>query len=132
MFTKSLIAAVAIATVAAVASAPAQAKPKVDIDVYLGLGDGYEPGYYYEPEPRYHRPAPRRYEEPRRYVEPRGDYGSACEEGINEVRAAGFQRVRPLDCSGRTFTYKARKRGNSYVVTVKRKSGNIIGIEQVW
>jgi hypothetical protein len=125
MIMKSLFAAAALATVAAAGSAPANAK--VDVDLYFGFG-GYGDGYYEEPAPRYYEPAPRYHEGRRRH----SGYGSSCEAGIDEVRAAGFHRVRALDCSGSRYVYKARKRGGSYVITVKRKSGNIINIEQVW
>jgi hypothetical protein len=126
MITKTLIAAAAISMVAAVAATPAEAK----VNVYLGLG-GYGPGYY-EPETIYVAPRRRHYEPvyEEDYYEPRPvRYGVSCDEGAQSVRNVGFRKVRPLDCNGNRFTYKARRHGSTYVVKVSRRSGDVISVQ---
>lgn len=127
MFAKFLIAAAAVATVAASASAPANAK--VNVDLYLG---GFGPGYY---EPAYPVYDGGRGIDDGNYAEPRrrhGGYGISCEQGRDEVRYSGFRKVRALDCSGRRYTYKARKNGQPVIVKVSRRSGDIISVERAW
>jgi hypothetical protein len=120
MILKSLIAASAVAVTIAAASAPASAK--VNVDVYLG---GYDPGYYEPAYPVYEEPRYRpRYE--RRY------YGISCEAGRQEVRSAGFRKVRALDCGGRSYAYRARRNGETYIVEVSRRSGDIISVEPAY
>ena len=127
MFIKSLIAIAAVSSVLAIA-APAQAGVKV----YLGGGfdsgyayDGYNgygnEGYGYEPDNFYSHPRPR-YE----------SYGISCEDGREQVRDAGYRKVRALNCNGKRYTYKARRHGDSFIVKVSRRSGDIISIEQVY
>jgi hypothetical protein len=124
MIMKSLIAAAAFATIAATASAPAQAK--VNVDVFLG---GFGPGYYVPAEPVY-RPVYRPY-----YPVYEGDYrpryyGISCEQGRREVRASGFRNVRALECGGRSFTYRATRGYNRFIITVSRRSGNILSVRE--
>ncbi len=124
MFMKSLIAVAAVASTLAVV-VPAEAGVKV----YLGGGfydngygnDGYsdyqpdyQPDYFYEP-PR--RPKYR---------------GISCEDGAEQVREEGYRRVRVIECDGRHYTYKARRHGGRYVVTVSRRRGDIVSVEQVY
>ena len=133
MFIKTLIAAAAVVSTVAV-TAPAQAG-KWDVDVNIGLGgfdggygggygDGYGDGYgggygddYYG-EGYGH-----------------GGYHSSrieCWEGKQKVRWAGFRQVRPLDCEGRSYSYKAYKRGNAFIVKVSSRSGNIISVRNLY
>jgi hypothetical protein len=127
MFIKSLVAAAAVAGTVLSLSAPANAK--TDIDIYLGLGTGYhdagyryDDGYGYDDEDVY-RPRHR----------PRHDsWRVSCGEGREKVRWAGFRKVRPIDCDGRTYQYKARKNGDWYVVTVKSKNGRIVNVEPIY
>jgi hypothetical protein len=120
MITKSLIAA---AVVAAAAATAAPANAKVDVDVYLGLGDGYGPGYYAPTYPVYGV-----------HARPRAHhgYGISCENGRDEVRDSGFRKVRAVDCSGRHFTYKARRHGDTFIVKVSRRNGDIISVRETW
>jgi hypothetical protein len=125
MFTKSLIAAAAIAIVGAASTAPANAK--VNVDLYLGGFDaGYGYGYYDPPAPRQHHPRPH-------YGDDYGyDNGISCEQGRREVRYAGFRKVRPIDCNGRRYTYEARRGYNDYVIKVSRRTGDIISVRESW
>lgn len=128
MITKTLIAAAAVSAIAFGASAPANAK--VNLDLYIGgFGPGYyEPAYpvyeeprYYDDEPRYERRRPR-YE----------SYRISCNDGTQAVRDIGFRKVRAIDCSGRSYTYKARRHGNPFVVEVSSRNGRILSVERAW
>lgn len=128
MITKTLIAAAAVSAIAFGASAPANAK--VNVDLYVGgFGPGYyEPAYpvyeeprYYDDEPRYERRRPR-YE----------SYRISCDDGSQAVRNIGFRKVRPIDCSGRSYTYKARRHGNPFVVKVSSRNGRVISVQEAW
>ncbi len=123
MITKTLIAAAAVSAIAFGASAPANAK--VNVDLYFG---GFAPGYY---EPSY--PVYGGYEEeyrPRRrhHVE----YGISCEDGREAVRDSGFRKVRAISCSGKRYTYRARQHGDTFIVKVSRRSGNIISVQETY
>jgi hypothetical protein len=123
MITKTLIAAAAVSAIALGASAPANAK--VNVDLYLG---GFGPGYY-EPAPVYGG-----YDDDYGY-EPRRrhySYGISCEDGRDAVRSSGFRKVRPVDCSGKRYTYKARQNGDTFIVKVSRRSGNIISVQETY
>jgi hypothetical protein len=113
-YLKPVLAAAAFVGLAAMAPA---ANAGTDIDVYLGLGGdpGYASGYYVDPD--FHRPHWHRI---------------SCGEGRERVKWAGFRRVRPLDCSGRRFTYRASKRGDIFVVSVSSRSGRIISVRELY
>lgn len=137
MFTKSLIAAAAIASVVSFASAPAQAETNVDFNVGFGFGD-FGPGYGgggYGPDygggygmdggyPGYghhgHHPRPRPLE-----------YGVSCGGGRDIVREAGFRHVTAYDCSAPTYGYKAWRDGDLYKVKVSY-NGRIISVRPIW
>jgi hypothetical protein len=121
MFMKSMFAAAAVAAVAVTATAPADAKVKVDLYLGAPIYD-YDPGYpvYDEPYPVYERPRYRR------------SYGISCEQGRRQVREEGFRRVRAVDCSGRRYTYEARRDGERYIVRVSRRSGDIISVQEAY
>jgi hypothetical protein len=124
MITKTLIAAAAVSAIAFGVSAPANAK--VNIDLYLGGPGYYEPAYPVYEEPRYYEP---RYEHRR----PRYEYsGISCESGRDLVRDSGFRKVRAVDCSGRRYTYRARQNGDTFIVKVSRRSGNIISVQEAY
>jgi hypothetical protein len=124
MITKTLIAAAAVSAIAFGVSAPANAK--VNIDLYLGGPGYYEPAYPVYEEPRYYEP---RYEHRRpRYVYS----GISCENGRDLVRDSGFRKVRAVDCSGRRYTYRARQNGDTFIVKVSRRSGNIISVQEAY
>ena len=134
MITKTLIAAAAFVAIAAGISAPANAK--VNIDLFIGgYNPGYNPGYYEPSYPVYDDDdyRPRRdhdydYEPAPVYQ----SYGISCEEGRDQVRDSGFRKVRAVNCSGKRYTYKARRNGNPYIVRVSRRSGDIVSVQQAW
>ncbi len=124
MITKTLIAAAAVSAIAFGASAPAQAK--VNVDLYLG---GFGPGYYEPSYPVYggyddeYRPRRRHHEV---------SYGVSCEDGRDTVRSSGFHKVRAISCSGKRYTYRARQHGDTFIVKVSRRSGNIISVQETY
>lgn len=128
MFMKSLIAVAAVASTLAVI-APAEAGVKV----YLG-GSLFDNGYGYDGYPDY-RPDYQPDYQPDNFYEPprRPQYrGISCEDGAEQVREEGYRRVRVIECEGRNYTYKARRQGGRYVVTVSRRRGDIVSVEQVY
>jgi hypothetical protein len=121
MIFKSLIAAAAVAGTALTAAATAEAKTKVD--VFLDFGGGYHDAGYGG------------YDDDYGYGYGSGGHGGwriSCFEGQQKVKWAGFRKVRPIDCEGRTYKYKARKHGDVFVVTVKSKNGRIVNVEPLY
>ena len=111
----------AAAVVGAFAVAPA-AQAGTDIDLYLGFGD-----------------APWGYHDTGVYVEPgygghfgHGHYGHriSCWEGKQRVKWAGFRKVQPLDCDGRRYSYRAKKHGEWFLVTVNSRRGHIVDVSE--
>lgn len=116
MVFKSLIAAAAVAGTALTAASSADAKTKVDL--YLDFGGGYhDAGYGYDDGYGYGHG---------------GGWRISCFEGKQKVKWAGFKKVQPLDCDGKRYSYKARKHGDWFVVTVKSKNGKIVGVEPLY
>ena len=127
MITKTLIAAAAVTAIAFGVSAPANAK--VNVDLYIG---GFGPGYYEPAYPVYEEP---RYYEEEEYRPRRRHYdysGISCDDGSQAVRNIGFRKVRPVDCSGRSYTYKARRKGNPFIVKVSSRNGRILSVQEAW
>jgi hypothetical protein len=126
MIMKSLFAAAAVTALAAGISAPANAKVKVDL--YVG---GYTPDYYEPAYPVYdaYPPRPRHYP---RYDDDYDRYGISCEEGRDMVRDSGFRKVRSLDCDGPRYSYRARRGGDTFIVRVSSRSGNIISVRPAY
>jgi hypothetical protein len=54
----------------------------------------------------------------------------SCAGGKQIVRNHGFRKVRPIDCSGRTFTYLGKQHGDVYAVVLSR-SGRIIDVSEL-
>ena len=123
MITKTLIAAAAVSAIAFGASAPANAK--VNVDLYLG---GFAPGYY-EPAYPVYGGYDEEYEPPRRRHH---SYGISCEDGRDAVRSSGFRKVRAVSCSGNRYTYKARRHGDTFIVKVSRRSGDVISVQETY
>lgn len=55
----------------------------------------------------------------------------SCWDGGAAVRDRGFYRVKPIDCRGRTFTYLAHRRGETFKVIVSARSGRIVEIDPI-
>ena len=118
MFTKTLVAATALASFVALAPVEhASAKTKIDIDVGIGFGGGYYGGGYYG-----------------------GGYGVdvgygwgggiSCHKGKKIVQWSGLHNVNAIDCSGPVYKYNARKFGNWYRVRVS-VGGYIISVRHL-
>lgn len=98
---------------------------KADVDVYFGLGGGpgrgghgygFGPGYY--DDPGFDRPYYR--------------FRISCWEGRDSVREAGFRNVRAIDCNGSRYSYEARRRGNSFIVSVNSRSGRLVSVREIY
>lgn len=57
-------------------------------------------------------------------------YGISCREGRNIV-SERFNRVRVVECSGRTFTYIGRRHGDDFQVVLNSRSGRIISAREL-
>jgi hypothetical protein len=136
MITKTILAATAIAATLAVAAPAAEAhhRHKLHINVGIGLVDpGYNPGYYdpaldYPPPPPPRRPRPV-YEPDYGYGDPvdyGDDYGVSCGEGRQIVRHSGFRNVRTVECDGQNFKYTGYRRGDTWLVMIDSRTGEII------
>ena len=55
-------------------------------------------------------------------------YRISCGEGRGIVADEGFNRVRTVECNGRTFTYQARRGNRIFRVFVNSRRGTISGI----
>lgn len=116
---KSVLAAAAVAAALGL-SAPANAKVNLDVNVGLGSYGYYDSGYpVYPVEPVYH-PVHGGYSY--------DDSFTSCSEGRDVVRWAGFRHVQPLNCGGRRLTYRARQDGETFIVKVSRRSGEIVSV----
>ena len=145
MIAKSLIAAAAIAG-SALAFAPVEASAKTNWDIHIGLGsflpsyEVYDAPIYFEPRPVYR--APRyiyEYEDDygyevrprhRNFVRSYQNHGSACKNGKNVLRSAGFRNVEAYDCSAPTYGYSGWKHGGFYKVRLNSE-GDIISVRQI-
>jgi hypothetical protein len=64
-----------------------------------------------------------------RYPEPAWAAGGiSCKGGRRIVHNRGFDEVRPLECSGRTFTYSGWWDGDRFRIYVDSASGRIMGV----
>lgn len=55
-------------------------------------------------------------------------YRISCSEGRRIVADDGFNRVRTVECDGRTFTYQARRGNRIFRVLVNSRRGTITGV----
>lgn len=53
----------------------------------------------------------------------------SCGEGRAIVRDRGFNRVRTLECQGRTYTYLGHRHGDTYRILVNARTGRIADID---
>ena len=121
MLTKfaSGMAAAALVAGFAMSTAPAKAG---STEIFLGFGiPGPAYTYDYYDGPYYGRPYPV-YGEPRRW---RGRI--SCGDGLNSAREEGFRRVRPIDCSGRSYSYRGYRDGTVWRIRVSASTGDVIG-----
>jgi len=90
------------------------------VRVYLGVPhyDYYVgPGYIYRGGYGWYRPGPG-------YVAP-GYYRISCGEARRIVRRSGYQNVSTIECNGRTYTFRAMRRGNPVTVFVNSRTGDV-------
>jgi len=91
---------------------------------YGGYGPYYGPGYYgpgyYNPRPYYGgHYAPRRAYRGRRI---------SCKRAKRIVRNHGYHRVRARDCRGKTYSFSGRKRGRTYIIKLRSRTGRIFKV----
>jgi len=53
----------------------------------------------------------------------------SCGEGRAIVNDSGFYRVRTIECSGRNFTYAARRHGDIFRVALNSRTGEIVSVQ---
>ena len=59
-------------------------------------------------------------------------YGKiSCRRGERIVERAGFRRVRPRDCRGRTYVYIGRRHGDTFLIRVNSRRGRIIDVDRL-
>ena len=56
----------------------------------------------------------------------------SCGRGRNLVEDSGFRNVRPRSCGGRYYKYFARRRGNTFVVTVDSRRARIVDVRPIY
>ena len=52
----------------------------------------------------------------------------SCGEGRAIVNDSGFNRVRTIECSGRNYTYAARRHGDTFRVALNSRTGEIVSV----
>ena len=57
-------------------------------------------------------------------------YRISCGEG-RDIVSERFNRVRVVECSGRTFTYVGRRNGNTFQVVLSSRSGRVISADEI-
>jgi hypothetical protein len=128
MIAKSLIAAAAVAATMTLALPAQEAKAGVDVNIGIGFG-GYVPGHYaggygygYGPVHGYGYG----------YGYPtRPPHHISCSTGRRIVDNAGFNRVKPVDCTLPGYRYTAHKKGHRYMVRVNGR-GKITGVSRIY
>jgi hypothetical protein len=134
MTLRSAVAASFLA-MSALALAPeaAEAKTKVFIGIggypcyshsYLGCGYGYpyyaRRHYYYSGYPYYDDYDDDYYVKPvKRRI--------SCSHAAEILRDHGYRKIKARDCGGRTYTFRAHKKGHIYLVSVSSRTGRIVG-----
>jgi hypothetical protein len=86
-----------------------------------GYNPDPDPGYdgdYGDDEPRYAPPPPRRVY---------GGGGGSCQGLGRGLRQFGYRDIRPTDCDGKYYEYRARQGRNLYIVKVRSNSGRVAG-----
>lgn len=127
MSVRKLVRPALLAAALAAAALTATTAAKADVDVFLGLGGGPGlggHGHGYGPSPGY-------YDDPGFY-RPYYRFRISCWEGRDSVREAGFRNVRAIDCNGSRYSYEARRRGDSFIVSVNSRSGRIVSVREIY
>ena len=139
---KTFIAAGMMAVSIAFVPATAEAKTNITIGIgsgWVGPGFGaqcwgqhrrhcnYYGGYGYYGHPYYNGPRPKYYYD-ERPVRPRR---VSCGLARDIVADHGFRRVVARDCSGRVYSFRARKNGWAYIVSVNARNGRIVDVQRL-
>lgn len=138
MALKSTIAAALFAlTMVFVPGAPeAEAKTKV----VIGIGTGPYVGHCYNrngrrcgwhPRPHHFYYVPRH--RPVYYYDYRAPavHKMSCRSAARMVDHSGFNKVKARDCSGKIYSFRARKKGHNYIVKVNAYTRRIIGVGRI-
>ena len=64
------------------------------------------------------------------YVVDTYGYGISCRQGRNIV-SERFNRVRVVECRGRTYTYLGRRHGDDFQIVLNSRSGRIIDVNEL-
>jgi hypothetical protein len=132
MALKSAIAAGIVAvTLAFLPGTAAEAGTNITIGIGTGWGDpcwGY-PGHRcgWRPRPHHFHVIPRH--RPVYYYDYREPayHKMSCGRIRNMLEDRGYHRIRARDCQGKHYSFRARKNGHNYFVTVNAYSGAIVG-----
>ena len=112
-----------VAAAAAAAFVMAPTEGKADVNLHFGLN---APGFGIYTD-RGHRYRNRGYDRRHRYNNSR----MSCREARRLVRSHGFRRIRPLDCNGRVYTFRARRHGDVYRIRVNARRHSISRVRRV-
>jgi hypothetical protein len=116
--TLALIGAIVAPLSALTLSQPAHAD--VDFDIHFGV-----PFYVDRPGPGYRYYDGYGWYDYRKYRDFRPRGRLSCGEARELVRDRGYRRVRTIECRGRTYTFRAIRRGEPYRVYVNSRNGRI-------
>ena len=111
---KSLFIASAFAASLAFAL-PTAADAKTNVQIFFGM-----PHYSYQVGPDYV------YRDGYGWYRPVGVFGRArlsCGEAKWHVRNHGFRNVATIECQGRTYTFRARRGDNRFIIYVNARTG---------
>ena len=120
MFAKSILGAAAVAaSVLLLQPQAAEAgKKDVDVDINVGIGGGYYgPGYPVYPGYPGYGVAPGKL---------------SCWQGAKRVQYRGFRNVKPMDCSGRSYSYRGRRGGDVFRISVNAYTGRVTSIRPLY
>lgn len=98
-----MIRKTALAIAALLAMATADMTPaRADVDIDINLGFG---GFY--------------------------GHNISCRTGARIVDRR-FNRVRIVECAGRTYRYEGWRNGKRYIIRVSAYSGRIVSVQRIW
>jgi hypothetical protein len=139
MFSKSILAAAALASTLALGTAgAAKADPTFSFGIGVGT-DAWSPGFGPDPYFPHHHRRPMGFGDAGfsydsgpwdgGWHRPHYGYRISCGQGADVVRARGFHGVRPVDCSAPVYEYRGWKYGQPYNIQVSMR-GNVLGASQ--
>jgi hypothetical protein len=115
---KSLIVASVLA--ASAFALPNAAEAKTRIGIYFGVPfyeDSVRDGYLYEPDYGWYAP------EYRDRIRRNNGYGRvSCNQAARQLRNVGYRNVVAIDCSGRSYEFRARKGGRNLTLSYNART----------